>query len=453
MVTGPCAQCKTSAICKSLCIRRCPSPCTFLADKLAVRLSSSSCSQRDSLPDLKALRKTTSSIMRLKRTGDWEQAFFLLFASSHVLPDIMAFTATVGVCAQASAWRSALALLERLHSRATPDRGFWNAVGAACSAAGKWQLALWLLLEAPRSASLSPNMVALSAAMTACERVSSWQTVLELLLDAQQRGLAGAHAYSTAVVACGAVFAWQRSLLLWSECQRQRWTVKSNVIVLNSTLTALERSTEWSRCLHLLRSGDEAQDGGNRADGISYSAVMAACCKTQEWALSISLLDEALSLGLTPSPGAFSCLARALGHSRAWQQALRLLQFPMPQHSVLDLWSSVAWALDVSRIHAKSLLVAGSTFRNACEVAGVSSLEHPSLEMEALGRKQFALLDFVQRRAHRGDLDKVLSEMLKFARRREWLKIAGGNKSRLLEAEQKQLKGAEGLRGYRALGF
>ena len=296
-------------------------------------------------------------------------------------------------------------------------------------------------------------MVALSAAMTACERVSSWQTVLELLLDAQQRGLAGAHAYSTAVVACGAVFAWQRSLLLWSECQRQRWTVKSNVIVLNSTLTALERSTEWSRCLHLLRSGDEAQDGGNRADGISYSAVMAACCKTQEWALSISLLDEALSLGLTPSPGAFSCLARALGHSRAWQQALRLLQFPMPQHSVLDLWSSVAWALDVSRIHAKSLLVAGSTFRNACEVAGVSSLEHPSLEMEALGRKQFALLDFVQRRAHRGDLDKVLSEMLKFARRREWLKIAGGNKSRLLEAEQKQLKGAEGLRGYRALGF
>eukprot|EP00439_Symbiodinium_sp_Y106_P012988 s5629_g1.t3 len=413
---SPCAPCKTStALSMSLCIQRRPSSCKSVADthKLAVRLISSSCCHwRDSLSDLRALRKTTSSIMRLKRTGDWEQALYLLFASSHVLPDIVAFTATVGVCAQASAWKSALTLLERLHSRATPDRGFWNAVGAACSAAGKWQLALWLLLDAPRSASLSPNMVALSAAMTACERVSSWQKVLELLSDAQQRGLAGAHAYSTAIVACGTVFAWQRALLLWSECQRQRWTVESNVIVLNSTLTALERSTEWSRCLHLLRS-DGNRENGDGADGISYSAVIAACCKNQEWALSISLLDEALSLKLTPSPGAFSCLARALGHSRAWQQALQLLQLPMPPHSVLDLWSSVAWALDV---------------------AGTSSLGLPSLEMEALGRKQFALLDFVQRRARRGDLEKVLCEMLKFARRREWLKIAGGNKSRLLEA-------------------
>ena len=83
------------------------------------------------------------------------------------------------------------------------------------------------------------------------------------------------------------------------------------------------------------------------------------------------------------------------------------------------------------------MLVANPTFRRMSEVAGTSSLGLPSLEMEALGRKQFALLDFVQRRARRGDLEKVLCEMLKFARRREWLKIAGGNKSRLLEAKLK----------------
>ena len=71
--------------------------------------------------------------------------------------------------------------------------------------------------------------------------------------------------------------------------------------------------------------------------------------------------------------------------------------------------------------------------RDTAEVAGVE-LHHPAFDIAALGRKQFALLQYVQRRVQQGDLDGVLSEMVRFARRREWLKIAGGNKARLLEA-------------------
>ena len=44
-----------------------------------------------------------------------------------------------------------------------------------------------------------------------------------------------------------------------------------------------------------------------------------------------------------------------------------------------------------------------------------------------------ALLEFIQRRAPQGDLAATLHSMQLFAEEREWLKIAGGSKSKLLQ--------------------
>ena len=70
--------------------------------------------------------------------------------------------------------------------------------------------------------------------------------------------------------------------------------------------------------------------------------------------------------------------------------------------------------------------------RDAAEVAGVT-LEHSNFDVGVQGRKQLALLDRVQRQVPRRNIEAVLAEMVKFARRREWLKIAGGRKGRILE--------------------
>ena len=286
--------------------------------------------------------------MRLKRKGDWEQALVLLFKAK--FPDVIVFTAVASVCAKATAWTSAVALLEELRSRnsSTLDRAFLNSVGAACSSAGRWQFALWLLLGAPQSAGMMPCVVAHSTAMTACERVSLWERVLGLLAESQAGDLAGAHVYTPAIVACGTVSAWQRSLHLWTElCQ----TSAQNTIALNATLTASERAGQWMLCLQLLKKSIETPLPSPKPDGISYSAVITACCNARRWPLAVQLLDLAMLDSLTPSTGAFSCLARALGHDRSWQQALLLLQTPHshgnPWQLTMDLWSSVAWALDV----------------------------------------------------------------------------------------------------------
>ena len=271
---------------------------------------------------VEGLRGLTASISRLKRTGDWEQALLLLFAAA-TKPDIIAYTAAASVCAKAAAWAYAVALLKQSERMCLNlDGPFWNSIGSACSAAGKWQHALWLLLSAPKhSAGVLPNIVAYSAAMAACERVSLWETVLGLLLEMRQKNLAaGPHAYSSAVLGCGSVFAWQRSLLLYAELVQES-TAGANVVALNATLTALERAARWPLALHLLDRNTVPQ-----LDGISYSTVIAACCKKRHWQMALNLLTTAINSQVMPSPGAFSCLARALGHGRAWQTAIDLIQ-------------------------------------------------------------------------------------------------------------------------------
>ena len=382
------------------------------------------------------LRNRTAAIARLKRAGEWELALVLLFRGAK--RDVVAFTAAATVCAQAWVWAGAIALLEELQSAGIPpDRAFWNSVGAACSSAGKWRHALWLILDAPRAASLWPDAVAVSVAVTACKRGTQWEKALELLGEGAS---AGVHAYSSAIAACGAAFAWERSMQLWSDlCQlngsgqglRLRVTFgresAANVVALNATLTALERAAKWPLALQLLKSGKVP-----KPDGISYSAAITACCNDRQWHLAVDLLWEARGLKKPPSAGALSCILRALGHQRAWQAALELHQLPCPVASHLDLLSSVAWVLEVPCLGSETRVGSASKCF-PLQVAGRGH-ESPQVDIEALGRKQLALLHFVQRRAPQGNLEAILAEIVKFARRREWLKIAGGRKARLMEA-------------------
>ena len=48
--------------------------------------------------------------------------------------------------------------------------------------------------------------------------------------------------------------------------------------------------------------------------------------------------------------------------------------------------------------------------------------------------KEFSLLDFIVTRVPRGDLSALLATVKRFAGEKEWLKVAGGSKARLLQA-------------------
>ncbi|CAK0866131.1 unnamed protein product, partial [Prorocentrum cordatum] len=76
------------------------------------------------------------------------------------------------------------------------------------------------------------------------------------------------------------------------------------------------------------------------------------------------------------------------------------------------LWSAASWA---------------------CQASGVPPPPAPA-PLRALARKQVALLKHVWLQSKQGDVDSVLEAIESFARTHEWLKIAGGDKARLLAA-------------------
>ncbi|CAK9080040.1 unnamed protein product [Durusdinium trenchii] len=315
----------------------------------------------------------------------------------------------------ASAWRVSSLLLDELSMRSwPPDVVFWSSLGSAYSGAGKWQLALWALLEAPRAAHLEPNVVSYSSAMTACERVSLWEMVLNLLVEAEQLPeKANAFSYSSAIVACGQVESgWQRALALWSQMISASQP-SPNVVAFNATLTALERATCWQLACSLLEQFED-QTRSNlplTPDALSYSAVATAC----PWPLGLWwLLRAREKRELKAGPGPWSCLARKMGHDRAWQEALQLLSGPIEGDRLGEVWCSVMWAMEVS----------GFTSEPPFRVR--RDRVHQS--------KEFSLLDFIVTRVPRGDLSALLATVKRFAGEKEWLKVAGGSKARLLQA-------------------
>ncbi|CAJ1461024.1 unnamed protein product [Effrenium voratum] len=349
------------------------------------------------------LQRLTAAIKRQKQKGAWPKALALLSAAARKGEerDLVAFTAAADVCARGSAWKAALAVLKELRSEGlAPDLVLWCALGSACSAAAQWRRALHLSLQAVREECLAPNAFSFGSAMSACSRASQWDKVLSLLEEAQSLGLANSFTFSSAITALAnsadSESGWGRALCLWEEAQNAEM---GNVVTFNATLTALERASQWHRACELLDSG------GIRPDEVSYSSVATACARWHLWERSLALLSSCL---VRPTLGGQSCLVRAMGHARAWEQALHHWNSNGLRGS--EVSASTAWALEVAGLTPELRTFASSS-----------------------GRKELTLLDFVQRRAPRGQLHAVLNEVRHFARK-EWLKLAAGAKASVLRA-------------------
>ncbi|CAE8633249.1 unnamed protein product, partial [Polarella glacialis] len=170
------------------------------------------------------------------------------------------------------------------------------------------------------------------------------------------------------------------------------------VFAVNATVTACERAGEWPAALQLLCDARDGRNGWPRPDLLTYNATISACTRGQRWQSALDLLQEARRQQLRPGAAAFSCAARACGHGGGRFQS--------------EVWGAVAWAYEASGLRPPA----------------------PPVPVAELARKQASVLDFVRRQAPQGDLEAVLSAMRDFAQQREWLKVAGGAKARLLEA-------------------
>jgi len=70
-------------------------------------------------------------------------------------------------------------------------------------------------------------------------------------------------------------------------------------------------------------------------------------------------------------------------------------------------------------------------------VPGLPLPPPPGMTLADLAKKEVSILDYVRRRSARGDLDAVLQSIQRFAKEHQWLKVAGGGKSMLLQGSLK----------------
>ncbi|CAL1160521.1 unnamed protein product [Cladocopium goreaui] len=170
---------------------------------------------------------------------------------------------------------------------------------------------------------------------------------------------------------------WQQSISLLQRMQEEE--ISPDVITINSTLSACERSAEWQRVLHffakqrpvmdkftlsitlkacrrgmrwidaleLLHLAGTGEQALETMDLVVWNAAMAACERAadQAWRWCLHLLQ---SCPFPPDIVSFNTSLSALARARRWRQCLQmLLQIPQPDilsyNSCITACSGAAW--------------------------------------------------------------------------------------------------------------
>ncbi|CAJ1420721.1 unnamed protein product [Effrenium voratum] len=232
-------------------------------------------------------------------------------------------------------------------------RSHQAAVGAF-GKASKWQQALEVLWALP-AASLEPNVIIYSMAISACEKGGSWQSALLLLeginentvefvwrfqpggsqspafqpLSHQARDspydanlvlpLQDVICFNSAISACAKAAAWTQAVDLFRHLQS---SLQPDVISYNAVISACERSEQWELALQVL------QDIGRRqieASIISFNTAASACGRAEQWQQSLRLFTEAQDRKLQSSMVSITAAIDACGAGGCWQGALELV--------------------------------------------------------------------------------------------------------------------------------
>eukprot|EP00929_Paragymnodinium_shiwhaense_P107227 TRINITY_DN73302_c0_g1_i1.p1 TRINITY_DN73302_c0_g1~~TRINITY_DN73302_c0_g1_i1.p1 ORF type:complete len:1147 (-),score=266.32 TRINITY_DN73302_c0_g1_i1:43-3483(-) len=354
------------------------------------------------------------------RGGRWDLALDVLedFRRVQLDPDIYSYNTAIAACGSALKWEGAIALMERVRRAGLlPTIVTFDSLISACEKSLQWQLAFALLPELQQE-HLQPTTVTYSALISTCSRLGEWDWALTLFEKLRTDDLApNAVVYGALISSFADRGEWKVALAWLAEAEQQRL---AGMVAYNAVINACAKAQAWPQALHLLWSASpespEEQDGPV-ADAVSYSTVIAACERARQWPWCLHLLGEMQRRQHHVTVETLQAIAWAAGHGEAWQAALAHygeLVKGDTERSEDDCWS--AWA--------------ATTW--ACEANGATRPEPPG----PLGRgasKQASVLEFVKRFAKRGDLDGVIDSIEEYAKRYDWLKVAGGPKARLLE--------------------
>ncbi|OLP94994.1 Ribosomal RNA small subunit methyltransferase F [Symbiodinium microadriaticum] len=214
------------------------------------------------------------------------------------------------------------------------------AVAAAQMSSQEWHSLQDHLQREATAGTLSPDVVAVGAAITACSKALEWRAAAQLMfhLDAEQLQPNG-FVYSAAIRACGLPEAWSHSLELLRDmllrhlepdaiCYSAVASACLGLVLANAMLGVLEMPGLWEASCQLLQ---EMQTSFVLPDVISYSnwppmvkrsigVAISSCEKAAEWSTALESLSDA---GVRVH-AKVDVHAQACASGGAWQQALCL---------------------------------------------------------------------------------------------------------------------------------
>ncbi|CAJ1371232.1 unnamed protein product [Effrenium voratum] len=222
--------------------------------------------------------------------------------------------AAIGACARAQRWEQALAMLLQMpRSKVLPNIVCYNAALSACARSLRWRHALQLFSDA------APNVVTYASAIAAC--VHSWEAALHLLQELNSRCGANAIAYTSAIKAVERGRCWPWALALLAEMPGR--AIQADTIVLNACITACQKAEAWAQAIDLF---NHIKSFGVQPDVISFNAVLAAVARQGAWPAALEALRQLRSDSLQPSTVTWNSCISACEKVLNWQRSLWLLQ-------------------------------------------------------------------------------------------------------------------------------
>ncbi|CAK8999664.1 Pentatricopeptide repeat-containing protein At1g09900 [Durusdinium trenchii] len=185
-------------------------------------------------------------------------------------------TASISACANASAWKEALAVFESIKEK---DVVTYNSSITACTKGRQAGRSLRLFSEM-KALQLRPDQVTHGAVLNACEKAALWVEALHLLAQEPP----------------------------------------PTIVLVNMVASACEKGHQWQQALAVLQA---AKRHRLRADSTTLNAAMAACLRGEEWSRSLEFFHR-MQRGRGPTLHSYAEALSSLHQAQRWEDALRL---------------------------------------------------------------------------------------------------------------------------------
>ncbi|CAJ1404314.1 unnamed protein product [Effrenium voratum] len=312
------------------------------------------------VPNVFTYTAVMGAFARAKR---WQDCLGLLseMRSLGLAPNVVSFGSAISACEKA--WRVALALLDGMEDLSVQRNVVtFNAAIAACASAGEWQQAT-AVLASMKGHRCIPNIISHSSAVSACEKCGDWVNALRHFDHLASANLTPSVVFCNAAVsACGKAREWQRALGLASSMgslKLEQDTVTSGAVISAlaegsqwtqslacltamgggmdpacwcAAMSACERASHWQESLLLL----EEMTSRRKGDEVSCTVAMSAC--KGNWQLALLVFADVVASKVVPSAANFGAAVAVCSEQGAWASALAMLENMLTLQLTPDPW-------------------------------------------------------------------------------------------------------------------